>query len=163
MDFGASALYSAIERTVAACNGPPKAELILGSILCVAGMISYFPQYYSLIKTRQAMGISELSLFILNVGSACLVANSVILNWSKFACYNTCGFWICTARLLPLWQISVGWIMVLPLYLIFIRFKRLNSERHCLFDLGFVITYLVLVILILCVSLGEEFSSTDSR
>lgn len=146
------------------CQTPPILELTLGIALCLAGMCSYFPQYYSLIKSRQAVGISELSLFILNVGSACLVANSVILNWGKFNCYNSdCSFWICTAKLLPLWQITVGWLMVLPLYLIFIRFKRLNSDRHCLYDLAFVITYLILIVLILSVSLGEEYSYQDEN
>lgn len=151
------------------CSGPPKTEEILGILLCLAGMCSYFPQYYSLIKSKQTVGVSELSLFILNVGSACLVANSVILNWSMFQCYQSggsglsaaCNFWICTANLLPLWQISVGWLMVLPLYLIFIRFKRLESERHCLYDLAYLLTYVIFIMVILIVSLVEEYKSSD--
>ena len=145
------------------CKGPPTTELVLGIALCVAGTLSYFPQYYSLIKSRQSKGISELSLFILNLGSACLLANIVILNWFRWQCYSECGFWVCTGNLLPVWQIAVGWIMVVPLYLIFIRFKRLHSERHCAYDLAFLLTYVLFIMLILIVSLAEELSPTDSR
>ena len=148
---------------VASCTRPPTADEVVGWCLCIAGMCSYFPQYYSLIKSKQAKGISELSLFLLNIGSACLVVNSIILNWYKWQCYNKCGFWLCTANLLPFWQILVGWIMVVPLYLIFIRFKRLNSERHCAYDLAFVLTYALFIIIVLAIGLSEKFTEGDSK
>jgi uncharacterized protein with PQ loop repeat len=148
------------------CVVDPVIDYILGIVLCVAGMISYLPQYHSLITstTEESREISEKSFFILNVGNACLAANSIILNWYKWDCYSHCNRWLCTAKLLPVLQIVVGWIMVLPLYIIFIRLKVKNNRhrgRHCAFDLAYILTYALVVILILGISLGEKLNSND--
>ena len=95
------------------CISEPVFNIVLGSLLCVGGMISYIPQYYSLIKAKQPKGISEMSLVTLCIGSAFLTANAFILNWWKFNCYDNCSFWLCTSKLLSLFQICVGWIMVI--------------------------------------------------
>ena len=73
------------------CNYQPIYNYILGVVLCIGGIISYAPQYYAIIKTKQSKGISELSLLLLNIGSFCLTTNSFILNWWKFKCYNSSG------------------------------------------------------------------------
>ena len=145
------------------CQGQPAFSYVLGIILCVGGMLSYFPQYYTLVKTKQHRGISELSLLLLNIGSACLAANSFILNWWKFDCYNHCGFWLCSANLLSMLQITVGWIMVCPLYLIFIRYKIKNSERRLIYDIGYVSIYILFVLIMVIVGLAEKLSAGDSR
>ena len=95
------------------CITLPVTSYVLGILLCIAGVISYFPQYYSLIKSKQSAGVSESSLLLLNISSACLSINAIILNWYKWECYKKCSFWICTANLLSLWQILMGWIMVI--------------------------------------------------
>jgi uncharacterized protein with PQ loop repeat len=46
--------------------------------ICFAGCVSYIPQYYSLIKSEQIKGISEISLLIMNVAGATLTANAFI-------------------------------------------------------------------------------------
>jgi len=145
------------------CQEEPVFTYVLGIILCIGGMVSYFPQYYCLVKTRQNKGISELSLLLLNIGSACLAANSFILNWGKFECYQHCNFWLCSADLLSILQIMVGWIMVLPLYLIFIRYKIINSERRIIYDLGYVAIYIMFILIMIIVGLSEKLSPGDSR
>jgi uncharacterized protein with PQ loop repeat len=152
------------------CEAKPAIDYVLGVSLCLAGALSYFPQYYSLIKSKQAKGISELSLFVLNIGSVCLVLNSLILNWYKFECFNVCGFWLCSANLLPFFQILVGWVMVLPLYMIFLRFKikakRLAfindpDQRHWLWYFGYATTYWVFIVIVLIVSLVEKYGTSN--
>lgn len=145
------------------CQGEPLFSYILGIVLCIGGTISYLPQYYSLIKTKQHKGISELSLLLLNIGSACLAANSFILNWWKFGCYQHCNFWLCSANLLSLFQIMVGWIMVFPLYLIFIRYKMKNSERRMRYDIVYISIYVLFVLVMVIVGLAEKLSPGDSR
>jgi uncharacterized protein with PQ loop repeat len=104
----------------------------IGVLLCIGGILSYLPQYMTLIKSRQAKGISELSLFILNVGSFFLACNSLILNWWKFECYQHCTFFLCTGNLLAFYQICLGWIIVFPLYIIYIcmQYKENNYENQ---------------------------------
>ena len=143
------------------CTVEPVYSYVLGILLCVGGMISYFPQYYSLIKTKQHKGISELSLFILNIGSACLAANSFILNWYKFECYHHCSFWICGANLLSMFQIMVGWIMVFPLYLIFIRYKIKNSDKRIIYDIIYIFIYIFFILVMIIVGLSEKFKTNN--
>ncbi len=164
------------------CQGEPVFSYVLGIILCIGGMISYFPQYYSIIKTKKKEpnqeinegpnqpnqepnegGISEVSLLLLNIGSACLAANSFILNWQKFKCYGHCSFWLCSSNLLSMFQIMVGWIMVCPLYLIFIRYKIKHSDRRVIYDIGYISIYIVFILIMVIVGLAEKLSSGDSR
>lgn len=138
------------------CNVQPIYTYVLGIFLCLGGIISYFPQYYSLIKSKHSKGISELSLFILNIGSACLAANSFILNWFKFQCYSNCSFWLCTANLLSLFQIMVGWIVVFPLYLIFVRYKIKHSDARILNDIIYFVVYVIFILLMVIVGVFEK-------
>jgi len=123
------------------CSVEPIFNYILGVLLCLGGIASYIPQYLSIMKNKQAKGISELSLFILNMSAAFLTANSFILNYDKFHCYDHCNGWLCTGNLLSLFQIAVGWIAVFPLYLLFLRFKVRESENQCLYDLRYMFIY----------------------
>lgn len=138
------------------CQAEPFYSYILGICLCVAGIVSYLPQYYSLIKSGQTTGISEISLLILNIGGATLAANSFILNYWKFECYDRCSALLCTANLLPLIQIFIGWIVVLPLYLIFIRFKIQTSKKRLLSDIRFILTYMIFVVVMLIFGIIEK-------
>ncbi len=145
------------------CQPEPLYSYILGLCLCVAGIFSYLPQYYSLVKSGQTDNISEISLLILNIGSATLFANSFILNFSKLDCYDNCSFLLCTANLLPVFQILIGWIVVLPLYLIFVRFKIKNSKKRLISDVRFILTYMVFVLILLIFGLIEKIYFNNTK
>ena len=138
------------------CQSEPFYSYILGICLCIAGIVSYVPQYYSLIKSGETKGISEISLLILNIGAATLSANSFILNFYKFDCYENCSALLCTANLLPMFQIFVGWFAVLPLYLIFVRFKILTSKKRILSDLRFILSYTTFIIVMVIMGIVEK-------
>jgi uncharacterized protein with PQ loop repeat len=110
------------------CTPQPIYTYALGIFLCIGGIVSYIPQYYYLIKTKQHKGINELSLFLLNLGSFCLFGNSLILNWWKFNCYDNCSAALCTANLESVIQIGVGCIVPFPLYLLFVKYKYKASR-----------------------------------
>ena len=114
------------------CESESIITYTIGVLLCVGGILSYLPQYITLINSKKAKGISESSLFILNVGSFFLACNSLILNWWKFECYNHCNFFLCTGNLLAFFQICIGWIIVFPLYIIYVylqyKYNRTNVE-----------------------------------
>ena len=145
------------------CTYKPLFDYILGISLCIGGVMSYLPQYYSLIKSKQPKGISELSIFILNIGAACLTSNSFILNWDLFKCYEECSFQLCTGNLLSLIQIAVGWLSVFPLYLIYIRFKIRESEQRFTHDAQYIFVYIIFVLIMVIVGLTEEVSYRDSK
>lgn len=145
------------------CTAEPLYTYILTLCLCLAGLLSYIPQYYSMIKSGQATGISETSLLLLNIGSACLAANSFILNYWKFECYNRCSALLCTGNLLPMFQIFIGWITVLPLYIIFLRFKIRDSKNRLVYDIMYGIIYAIFIFIMVIVGITEENLSSDSR
>ncbi len=144
------------------CESEPNSNIILGVLLCIGGIVSYIPQIYSLVKTKQSKGISEMSLLILCVGSSMLTGNTVILNWWKFDCYNYCTFWICTGRLLSLVQICISWFMVIPLYLIFLRYKIKESDRRAIYDLKYIFIYVVSLLLIIIIGIYEKKSNNNT-
>jgi len=116
-----------------------------------------------MIKSGQATGISESSLLLLNIGSACLAANSFILNYWKFECYQRCSALLCTGNLLPMFQIMIGWITVLPLYVIFLRFKIKESQNRVIYDIMYGLIYGLFIFIMVIVGITEENLSSDSR
>lgn len=142
------------------CAAEPIAVYILGAILCL-GFVSYLPQYYEILKRKNIDGLSEPSLLILNLSTATLAGNSLILNYGKFKCYADCSFWICTGDLLPLWQITIAWLAVIPLYCIYIRFKMRQSERFC-YDTSWFLSYMITMILMIIFATNYYEFSRDS-
>ena len=136
----------------------------LGIFLCIGGMVSYFPQYIALLRSKQEVAVSELSLLFLNIGSACLACNSLILNFYKFQCYHYCNFWLCSGNLLAFFQICVGWIIVFPLYLIFVcmqyKFRNISqtSYRKCFYELSYIIMYCVFLLVVVLLLAIEKFT-----
>lgn len=160
--FNLFSILTIVDFSSYTCTVEPVYSYVLGVLLCIGGMVSYFPQYYSLIKNKQHKGISELSLFILNIGCACLSVNAFILNWYKFECYRHCSFWICSANLLSMFQIMMGWIMVFPLYLIFLRYKIKNSDRRLVYDIVYIFIYIIFMLTIVIVGLLEKNVSNNT-
>lgn len=153
------------------CNVQPIYSYILGILLCIGGMVSYIPQYYYLIKTKNHKGISDKSLFFLNMGSFCLFSNALILNWWKFSCYGKCSTALCTANLESVFQIGVGCIAPFPLYLLFVKYRIRNSlmqmrdrniYKRIVYILLYVGIYIVFVMLMIIVGLVEKMSNPNS-
>jgi uncharacterized protein with PQ loop repeat len=134
-------------------SNEPIYAYVLGVFLCIGITASYIPQYISLLKNRSSRGISEMSLFILNISAACLTGNAFILNFWKFDCYNNCSFWQCSGNLLSFYQILCSWLCVLPIYFIYVHFKIKDSTRHILISAGYLITYILVVVLVVMVGL----------
>lgn len=119
-----------------------------------------------MIKSKQATGISELSLFILNIGNLCLACNSLILNWWKFECYQYCGFFLCSGNLLAFYQILVGWLIVFPLYIIFVKYKLRDetvSKKSWFFRFSYLISYLVFFLVVVLLLIIEKFTNNDTN
>ena len=143
---------------IAACDTPSVGAAVAMLLICLGGMVSYIPQYISMIRARSGDGVSEKSLFALNLSGASVALNALILNWWRFDCFSNsdCSRWACMAGLLGVAQITINWITVMPLWFIFLRFKRNNSTRGFIYDLGYLITFLVVAIIALIVSLVEQ-------
>lgn len=58
--------------------------------------------------------------------------------------------------MLSFFQIAVNFLAAIPIWLIFLRFKIRDSERACVYDLGYALTFAVLVIVALIVSVVEQ-------
>ena len=55
---------------------------VIGVFLCIGGILSYLPQYIALINSKEEPVISELSLLLLNIGSASL-GNNILIRYSE--------------------------------------------------------------------------------
>lgn len=144
------------------CQAEEPYKYVLGILLALGAVVSYIPQIYSLIKSKKHKGISEFSLWILVLGCYSLVYNVLVLNWWKFQCYKSCSFWICTADLMPVIQITMGFLMAFPLYLTFMRYKIKNSNRKIIHDLGYILIFIVFVLTTFIVSLSEKYIVTNN-
>ena len=149
-------------HTVTDCAAEPVYNYVLAILICIGGTVSYLPQYYSLYKSEQFKGISEMSFLIMNIAGATLAANSFILNYWQFPCYNNCSFWICTGRLLPLIQIAIGWFVCIPLYLILIRNKIKGSNNRLLSDIRYILTYLGFILVMVIIGIFEKNFAQNS-
>ena len=126
--------------------------VVLGSLICLASIIAYIPQFYNIIKNRSVEGISELSLILLNFGLMCLTMNSLIYSWASFFSTNLSD----VTNIFPFIQILVSWIMVLVYYIIFITYKFKKKKRRILFGLQYLITYFLFAIFIVGLALAEK-------
>ena len=146
------------------CEADSTITYVLGVLLCIGGILSYLPQYIALIKSKKGQGVSELSLFILNVGSLCLACNSLILNWWQFECYNFCSFFLCSGNLLAFYQILLGWIMVFPLYLIYVYMQYKLKEtsktsfKTCLYGMSYIIAFAIFLTVLVLLLAIEKFT-----
>ena len=61
-----------------------------------------------------------------------------------------------------MFQIMVGWIIVFPLYLIFVRYKIKNSERRIIHDIVYISIYILFILVMIIVGLTEKLSSENS-
>jgi len=137
------------------CIRLPIIDYVIGVILCLGVMISYIPQIYSLIKNKSSNGISEFSLILLNIIFFSLTLNSAILNYKKFECFNSCSIMFCFGYILAFFQIAVGFVMVVPLYLLFLKYKIRESNNKLLYNLKYALCYLIFMLGLLIVCLVE--------
>ncbi len=131
------------------CETEPIFGYILGISVCIGIVVSYIPQYYSLIKSKQTKGISEYSLLLLNLSSLFLTANSFILNFQTFRCYFHCSWWLCTLNLLSFIQIAIAWLSVVPLYVVFLQYLIQESKEKPLIVLKYGIMYLIISLILI--------------
>ena len=142
-------MYDLFNSYTKQCTEVPIYSYVLAMILCIGGILSYIPQYYSLIKHRDKDGVSIMSMLLLNVGSTSLAVNALILNWWKFSCYNYCNGWICTANLLSLFQILINTVVVIPLFLLVSIFKIRNTKNWWnILYFGIYIFYAAILVLV---------------
>lgn len=136
--------------------------ILIGIGVCLGGIIGYIPQFYNIIKYDSVHGISEISLVLANIGLMCLTMNSLIYSWAYF--FND---WV---NLLPFISIAISWLMIFIYYIIFITYKIQNkhkplssnslisspSTKRLLYGLHYAITYLLFIIFVVALSLGEK-------
>ncbi len=134
-------------------------EIVFGLCLTAASVLTYIPQFYTIVRNRSVSGISELSLILMNIGMFALSTNLIILSWSAFSCSP---FTLaCFSKLLPFIHVLTSWVMTLIYYIIFITYKMKNREKRMISGLNYMITYIIFVILIVTLSLTEKVAHNE--
>lgn len=108
--------------------------ILTGTAICLAGIGSYLPQFYNIIKYKSVKGINEITLVLMNIGLMCLTMNSIIYSWEYFSCSDV----NCFTNLFPFVQITLSWVMVLIYYIIFIiyKFSNISSVEYNSLKIG---------------------------
>jgi uncharacterized protein with PQ loop repeat len=132
--------------------------IALGICLTIAGIGTYIPQFHNIVSLKSVDGISELSLILMNIGSMCLTMNLVIRSWNYFFCNSL----ECFSNLLPLFNVSIAWLMTLIYYIIFITYKIKNREKRIISGLKYALTYFIFTILIVSLALGEKIQNNSN-
>ena len=134
-------------------------QIVFGLCLTVGGVLTYIPQFYTIIKNKSVSGISELSLILMNIGMFALSTNLIIISWNSFFCspFNT----KCFSDLIPFINVVASWLMTLIYYIIFITYKMKNREKRIISGLNYMITYILFIILIIVLSLTEKVAHND--
>ncbi|GAF98614.1 unnamed protein product, partial [marine sediment metagenome] len=145
-------------------NQISKAGIAIGIILCLGGIASYIPQFYTIFKLREVNGISEMSILILNLGFLCLTMNSVIFNWDILShCFKDTNWLVCNAKLLAFYQICISWLMVVIFYLIFIYFKIKSRKDRIFHGLIYIISYFAFTLLLVGLIAGDYALEDSSK
>ena len=133
--------------------------IILGVCIPLGSVLTYIPQFHTIIKNKSVTGISELSLVLSNIGMMFLTLNSIIFSWNYFYCN-------CFSNLLPFFQILISWIMLLIYYIIFIFYKfkhNRKNEKRILSGLHYCFTYILFAIFVTALAIGEKFETTNTN
>jgi len=123
--------------------------IVLGAFLSIGGILTYIPQFHKIVKNKSVDAISEPCLLLMNLAMMCLTMNSLIYNWSYFFTFDI-------VNLLPFITIAISWLMVLVYYVIFITYKIKNLEKRLISGLTYIFTYLICLLLIIALALGEK-------
>lgn len=143
------------------CSAETLVNQIVGISLGVGGLLSYIPQYWSIFRRGSHKGLSQLTLYTLNLSGAFLVMNALILNWPSFQCYWACPAWSCTTHLLPVYQIVINWLVVMPLYALFLYYKVRLSEASCLSNSAYLLTYMIVVLVAVSVAFAAKLKHRE--
>ena len=135
--------------------------IILGIGINLGSIISYIPQFHAIVKHKSVEGISEASLIIANMGMMCLTMNSLIFSWESFFCLGSLKTQECLSNLTPFITITISWLMVLIYYIIFIIYKFRDAEKRLLSGLNYVFTYLLVLLLVISLALGEKMQGNN--
>ncbi|EGG16543.1 hypothetical protein DFA_09087 [Cavenderia fasciculata] len=97
-------------------------SIALGVGLIIGGVGSTLPQHIKLLKTRRAVGLSYLWLFLGNINQFSAVCNAFMIKYPQIqACYQT-SFLDCAPSMLALIQLFSLWVFTIPIYIMYILF-----------------------------------------
>eukprot|EP00013_Stygamoeba_regulata_P021587 CAMPEP_0177647322 /NCGR_PEP_ID=MMETSP0447-20121125/10237_1 /TAXON_ID=0 /ORGANISM="Stygamoeba regulata, Strain BSH-02190019" /LENGTH=347 /DNA_ID=CAMNT_0019149897 /DNA_START=343 /DNA_END=1382 /DNA_ORIENTATION=+ len=94
----------------------------LGLLLTIGIVVTYIPQFISLIKLRDSTGLSYFSLLLWNLSCFFLVLGALITEWDTVMCCSEVSFLQCNSILLQFYQLGIGWVNVFPLYILAVVF-----------------------------------------
>lgn len=126
--------------------------IAFGMCLSMGSILTYVPQFVSIIRGKSVVGISEATLIILNMASMCLSMNSLIYSWPSFFCVTM----DCISQILAFTTITISWLAVFIYYCIFIYYKFKNMEKRVTSGISYCLTYILFIIMIVTLSLAEK-------
>lgn len=101
-------------------------------VLTLGAVISYVPQYISLLRSRSVKGLSWLWLLLNCVASFCLLLNSITLRWKELICCNIVSAAGCQVILLGVYQIGSAFVCIYPIYIFYVHAVRRGDEKFLL-------------------------------
>jgi len=97
-------------------------DITLGSVIMVATVISYFPQYIKMVKTSSIEGLSHIMIILANVSAFANFEGTILLDAHYYGCcqQNNLTKSDCINTFLPVFQMAIPWLGSFVYYLIFV-------------------------------------------
>ena len=130
-------------------------NIIIGSIIITAIVLTYLPQYLKICKDKSTKGISYLYLLLGNISNFTNFFGSLLLNYKLIDCCTHVNASHCLNILLPIYQMFTPWLCIFILYTIFLIYDNAENIRdYNLAFINYTLFIIVFVVLIGFVGLG---------
>ena len=126
-------------------------NVVLGSLIVIAIVSTYLPQYMKIIKKNSTEGISYLYLLLGNISNFTNFYGTLLINYYIVDCCSKISAGHCMNILLPIYQMFTPWICIFILYTIYLIYdnKRNNTYKSAFISYTIFILFFILLIGIL--------------
>jgi len=103
-------------------ENPAIENVMLGLALTIGILISYLPQYVTIIRSRTSEGVNYWTIWLLYMSSIMTLINAIVLKWSYFQCCRYLSGWEVIEELLPIEQLTAGPVMTSGIYFLVVLY-----------------------------------------
>ena len=102
----------------------------VGAFIISAILLTYFPQYYKIVKNKSTEGISYFFLLLGNLSNFTNFFGSLLLNYQIIDCCSYISIGKCFNLLLPIYQMFTPWISIYILFIIFLIYDSSDGNEY---------------------------------
>jgi uncharacterized protein with PQ loop repeat len=103
-------------------SGGHLVNAIVMGLLALGTVVSFIPQWVSIIVARSSAGVSPTTIALMNLANASNTVGVLVANWGAVSCCLATSFWPCNIGLLPVWLVGSNIVGSLPVFFLVVLF-----------------------------------------